>query len=111
MLNYQLIESHELTVNLFWLPGVWFTQNLQRALSQGRIKDNYGVKLIMEVFFIYIIFETVVGYVVKKNKGYNVSFRYFVYMHRNCWNFAEDVVLYCCMLRSRFRFFIRKCVN
>lgn len=42
-------ESINSDVNLFWLPGLWFTQNLQSAYRQGWIKDTYGTKLIMEV--------------------------------------------------------------
>lgn len=42
-------ESIKSDVNLYWLPGLWFAQNLQSAFKQGRVKDTYGAKLIMEV--------------------------------------------------------------
>ncbi|XP_032780724.1 bestrophin-2 isoform X2 [Daphnia magna] len=41
-------ESIESDVNLYWLPGLWFAQNLQEAFMKGHIKDTYAVKLIME---------------------------------------------------------------
>ncbi len=53
---YKSVESD---VNLYWLPGLWFTQNLQAAFRQGRVKDAYGVKLIMEVYS--TLFEVVAG--------------------------------------------------
>ncbi|EFX64654.1 hypothetical protein DAPPUDRAFT_66073 [Daphnia pulex] len=37
-------------VNLFWLPGLWFTQRLREAQLQGRILDSFGVQLIMKEF-------------------------------------------------------------
>lgn len=42
-------ESIKSDINLYWLPGLWFVQNLQSAFQQGRVKDTYGAKLIMEV--------------------------------------------------------------
>ncbi len=39
-------------VNLFWLPGLWFTQRLQEAQLQGRILDSFGAQLIMKVYLI-----------------------------------------------------------
>jgi hypothetical protein len=36
-------------VNLFWLPGLWFTQRLREAQLQGRILDSFGAQLIMKV--------------------------------------------------------------
>jgi len=42
-------ESIETDVNLYWLPGLWFAQNLQAAFMQGCVKDTYAVNHIMEV--------------------------------------------------------------
>lgn len=42
-------ESIETNVNLYWLPGLWFAQNLQAAFLQGCVKDTYAVNQIMEV--------------------------------------------------------------
>ena len=42
-------ESIETDVNLYWLPGLWFAQNLQAAFIQGCVKDTYAVNHIMEV--------------------------------------------------------------
>jgi hypothetical protein len=42
-------ESIETNVNLYWLPGLWFAQNLQAAFMQGCVKDTYAVNQIMEV--------------------------------------------------------------
>lgn len=36
-------------VNLFWLPGLWFTHRLREAQIQGRIIDSFGSQLIMKV--------------------------------------------------------------
>ncbi len=36
-------------VNLFWLPGLWFTHRLREAQIQGRIIDPFGSQLIMKV--------------------------------------------------------------
>ncbi|XP_057381066.1 bestrophin-2-like [Daphnia carinata] len=41
-------ESIESDVSLYWLPGLWFAQNLQEAFMKGHIKDTYAVNLIME---------------------------------------------------------------
>lgn len=48
-------ESIESDVNLYWLPGLWFAQNLQEAFMKGHIKDTYAVKLIMEVTRILLL--------------------------------------------------------
>lgn len=42
-------EAVKTDVNIYWLPGLWFTHYLQEARRQGRVKDAHGVKLIMEV--------------------------------------------------------------
>lgn len=39
-------------VNLFWLPGLWFTQRLREAQLQSRILDSFGAQLIMKVYVI-----------------------------------------------------------
>lgn len=43
------LESIKTDVNLYWLPGLWFTKNLQEALRQGHVRDAYGAQLIMQV--------------------------------------------------------------
>jgi len=37
-------------VNLFWLPGLWFTHRLREAQLQGRLLDSFGAQLIMKVY-------------------------------------------------------------
>ena len=44
--NYKAVESD---VNLYWLPGLWFSHRLREAQAQGRIIDPYGAQLIMKV--------------------------------------------------------------
>ena len=39
-------------VNLFWLPGLWFTRRLREAQIHGRIIDPLGAQLIMKVFIL-----------------------------------------------------------
>ncbi|XP_046653571.1 bestrophin-2-like isoform X2 [Daphnia pulicaria] len=46
-------ESIETNVNLYWLPGLWFAQNLQAAFLQGCVKDTYAVNQIMEELLDY----------------------------------------------------------
>lgn len=48
----QSLESVETDVNLYWLPGLWFAQNLQKAFRRGHVKDSYGTQLIMEVILL-----------------------------------------------------------
>lgn len=43
-------EAVKTEVNIYWLPGLWFTHYLQEARRQGQVKDAHGVKLIMEVY-------------------------------------------------------------
>lgn len=42
-------DAVQTEVSIYWLPSLWFTKYLQRALDQGQIKDTHGAKLIMEV--------------------------------------------------------------
>ncbi len=42
-------EAVKTDVNIYWLPGLWFTNYLQEARRRGQIDDAHGIKLIMEV--------------------------------------------------------------
>lgn len=44
--TFKAVESD---VNLYWLPGLWFSHRLREAQVQGRIIDPYGAQLIMKV--------------------------------------------------------------
>lgn len=44
--TFKAVESD---VNLYWLPGLWFSHRLREAQVQGRIIDSYGAQLIMKV--------------------------------------------------------------
>ena len=48
---YSSVPSHEF--NTFWIPCTWFVNLLREAKSECRITDSGGLKLIMEVCFIY----------------------------------------------------------
>lgn len=47
----ECFQSVETDVNLFWLPGLWFAHTLRKAQQEGRVTDQQGIKLIMEVNF------------------------------------------------------------
>lgn len=46
MESYKAVESD---INLYWLPGLWFSHRLREAQAKGRITDPYGAQLIMKV--------------------------------------------------------------
>ncbi len=48
----QCYESVIPVVNLFWVPATWFVSALNEAVSAGTLKNEYGAKLIMEVWYI-----------------------------------------------------------
>jgi len=60
---YESAESEYPGVNLYWLPGVWFSHNMREAQKHGKIAFNDGARLIMSVsilkksteFFCFII--------------------------------------------------------
>lgn len=54
-------ESIESDVNLYWLPGLWFAQNLQSAFMRGHITDTYAVKHIMEVYLLFNLNQRIVA--------------------------------------------------
>lgn len=43
----EVFESTKADINIFWLPGVWFSHRLQEAQRQGRITDPFGAQMIM----------------------------------------------------------------
>ncbi|KAK4023402.1 hypothetical protein OUZ56_008814 [Daphnia magna] len=45
MKTYKAVQSD---VNLYWLPGLWFSHRLREAQARGRIIDSYGAQLIMK---------------------------------------------------------------
>lgn len=45
----EVFESTKADINIFWLPGVWFSHRLQDALKRGRITDSFGAQVIMNV--------------------------------------------------------------
>jgi len=47
----EVFESTKADINIFWLPGVWFSHRLQEAQRQGRITDSFGAQMIMNVLF------------------------------------------------------------
>jgi bestrophin-3 len=46
----ETFESVKADLNLYWLPGLWFSHHLREAQKQGRITDSHGAKLIMSVY-------------------------------------------------------------
>ena len=48
--DMEYFKAVKADVNLFWLPGLWFTHRLREAQLQGRIIDPFGAQLIMKVF-------------------------------------------------------------
>ncbi|XP_046652814.1 bestrophin-2-like [Daphnia pulicaria] len=44
----ETFKSVEADVNLYWLPGLWFSHRLREAQARGRIIDSYGTQLIMK---------------------------------------------------------------
>lgn len=45
----ETFKAVEADVNLYWLPGLWFSHRLREAQARGRIIDSYGAQLIMKV--------------------------------------------------------------
>lgn len=46
----ETFKAVEADVNLYWLPGLWFSHRLREAQVRGRIIDPFGAQLIMKVF-------------------------------------------------------------
>ena len=45
----EMYKAVETDVNLYWLPGLWFSHHLREAQLRGRVVDAHGAKLIMQV--------------------------------------------------------------
>lgn len=48
---FELAETEYPGMNLFWLPSLWFAQNMSEAQKQGKIAFFDGARLIMQVSF------------------------------------------------------------
>jgi hypothetical protein len=46
----ETFKAVEADVNLYWLPGLWFSHRLREAQVRGRIINPFGAQLIMKVF-------------------------------------------------------------
>nr|CAH0107821.1 unnamed protein product [Daphnia galeata] len=44
----ETFKAVEADVNLYWLPGLWFSHRLREAQVRGRIIDPFGAQLIMK---------------------------------------------------------------
>lgn len=45
----QCYETISPVVNLFWVPATWFDSALSDAVKEGKLTNDSGNKLIMEV--------------------------------------------------------------